>query len=414
MTSVTDGRAHDAHGAAELLQVLNDATASDAAPRSERWEAIEQAALQHGLAPLLHQRLRASTTDHPGPPVAVRERLRDVYVHSVLRAAATRDALHEVLRALRAAEIEVVVLKGAALAEHVYADPGLRPMRDVDLLVPRAELERTREVLTSLGYAAAHESHPEGHHHLPAFVRPGALPIEVHWTLARPGLAADAGDHAWGSARAVEVAGVAARTLAPEALLHHLCVHVAHGHRFWVPLLHLHDLAAVIRHHPELDWDRLAAIARAHGSTRFVYAALALAQRAFPSLLPASAAARIAALPHGVGDGAVVDAVWEALMGPTREFPRLLARVEAAADRRARARLLWEHLFPPPARLRLDPRVGARPIAWAYALRVGDVLRRGRHAALAFLSGTDEARATRAHARRRAVVERWVCGGEVA
>lgn len=404
-----------AHSTVEVLLRLLDAPEppAGAALKWEQWEAVERAALRHGLAPLLYQRLRARVGP-AAPPPAVMARLQDVHLHSTLRSVAVRAALGEALDALRRADVGVMVLKGAALADEVYGDASLRPMRDVDLLVRRADLGRTRGIMESLGYASPPEPDAREHHHLPAFVKPGAIPIEVHWSLVRPGLAVEASDDAWASARSTRVAGVEALTLVPDALLHHLCVHVAHGHRFWVPLLHLHDLAAVARRHPDLDWDRLEATARAYGSARFVYAALVLACRSFPAQFPPVARARIARLAHRAEDDRVVALVWEALVAPPRDVPRLLARVRAAPDLAAQAHLLWRHLFPSPARLRLDASFGSRSIPWAYVRRLGALLQRRWHAPLALLFGADGGRGARDHVRRRTVVERWVRGDQTA
>jgi hypothetical protein len=410
MTAVSDC---DALGAAELLlRVLDDAGAdAPASLRPEQWESVERAALEHGLAPLLHRHLEARRGGGTAPPAAVACRLRDVHVHSVLRSTAVRAALAELLRTLRGAGVDVIVLKGACLAGDVYGETALRPMADVDLLVRREDLGRTSALLASIGYASASGAQAEGHHHLPAFVKPGAIPVEVHWSPARLGLAADAFGDVWNDAGPAVVAGVEVLVLRPEALLHHLCVHLAHGHRFWVPLLHLHDLAAVARRYPDLDWGRLEAIGRAHGSARFVYAALALAARAFPSRFSPGTRAHIARLAHDAEDDRVVALVWEALVAPTRDFPRLLARVEAAPDSLARARLLWRHLLPSRARMRLV--AAPRPLAWAYLLRIGALLRRRWDTPLRFLLGTEGVHGVREQATRRAVVERWARGDAV-
>ena len=58
------------------------------------------------------------------------------------------------LRACAEAELPVIVLKGAALAETVYPRLGLRDFRDLDILVRPADAPRARAVLECLGYAA--------------------------------------------------------------------------------------------------------------------------------------------------------------------------------------------------------------------------------------------------------------------
>ena len=68
------------------------------------------------------------------------------------------------LRAFEQAGIDAVVLKGLALIARFYRDPGLRPMADVDVLVPPSDVERASELAVSLGW------HPR-YRLTPAFLR---------------------------------------------------------------------------------------------------------------------------------------------------------------------------------------------------------------------------------------------------
>ena len=408
------GSDHEVPGATELLLQMLDASDQESgiALRPTQWDAVERAALRHGLAPLLHRRL-GMPGGHPGPPAAVMQRLRDVHLHSMLRSDATRTALGEVLTALRSAGIAVIILKGACLAEDVYGDASLRPMGDVDLLVRPADLERTCTLLRSLGYESSVATPSPGHHHVPAFVKRGAIPLEVHWTPVRRGLATDECDQAWASARPAKIAGVEVLTLVPEALLYHLCLHIAYGHRFRVPLLHLHDLAAVAGRYPALDWDLVEATAAERGTGRFVYAALTLAARAFPSRFPREALPRIARLVHRADDAAVVALVWGALVQPMRDHVRRpLPRSEAAPGLPARARLLSRHRYSSLAELRQRCSDDARTLGWAYLLQLGQLLRRRWRAIPALLSSAGGLSGAYDHVRRRTVLERWACGDD--
>ncbi len=62
--------------------------------------------------------------------------------------------LGDVLRAFKAADIRVLVLKGAALANLVYPKLGLRSMRDMDVLVAKPDAWRAQRVLVDLGFHA--------------------------------------------------------------------------------------------------------------------------------------------------------------------------------------------------------------------------------------------------------------------
>src|SRR5262249_48896188 len=63
-------------------------------------------------------------------------------------------ALDEALDGLAAASVRAQPLKGALFVETLYGgDLGARPMADLDILVPPADLERAHAVLVGLGYA---------------------------------------------------------------------------------------------------------------------------------------------------------------------------------------------------------------------------------------------------------------------
>ena len=122
-----------------VLSVLTD----------EEWIALIEMATWHGVAPLLYQRLKA-------PPLAgcvpdgVRERLRGLYLNTAACNMRLYEELRPLLLALRAAGIPVIVLKGAYLAEQVYRNIALRPMGDIDLLVPASLAREAWRVIKSL------------------------------------------------------------------------------------------------------------------------------------------------------------------------------------------------------------------------------------------------------------------------
>src|SRR5204863_7062817 len=138
--------------------------------------------------------------------------------------------LHELglcLQQLSAARVEVIVLKGAALAQAVYRDLSLRPMGDVDLLVRRADVATTTHLLAQQGYVPVRaETHPGAlaeHESELTFRKPGRVDayIDLHWTLFDSPYYQDriAMDWFWNTAQPVSIAGVPTLMLGPEALL---------------------------------------------------------------------------------------------------------------------------------------------------------------------------------------------------
>ena len=79
-----------------------------------------------------------------------------------------------------------LVLKGAALAHLVYGDPRLRPMRDVDLLIRKADAGRALDVLMRCGFRPGGTAVPARHHHLQGMAKTlegATVTIELHHEL---------------------------------------------------------------------------------------------------------------------------------------------------------------------------------------------------------------------------------------
>src|SRR5579872_670968 len=79
-------------------------------------------------------------------------RLQQIYRQSTLLNMYYQFELTQVLEALSGAAIPVMVLKGADIAETLYARPELRHYSDVDIMVHPEDLKATFAILEQLGY----------------------------------------------------------------------------------------------------------------------------------------------------------------------------------------------------------------------------------------------------------------------
>jgi len=234
-------------------------------PRAEltdsEWSALGRTAVRHGVAPLVYARL--STASDQVPPHVLNV-LKGYLFRTGLENLRLYARLVPVLRSLAEQEIDVIVLKGAFLADSVYEDRALRSMGDADLLVRRVALPRVDRILRGLGWDqpipddAAAPRQACGHQ-LQTFVRDSAR-IEVHWSIEDDGspFAIDV-DGLWQRAHPVQVAGASALALAPEDLLLHLCLHASYNHgwlQFEAGLRPLVDVDATLQHFAQrMDWD---------------------------------------------------------------------------------------------------------------------------------------------------------------
>lgn len=155
------------------------------------WDELIATAWRHGVGSLLFRNLQSLDRHGKIPPRAL-HLLRQSYVRTSVRNQAHFAAIAELLDRFAADKIDIMVLKGAALAPTIYRDPALRPFADIDLLVREDKIDQAKEILLAAGYEIAPELLSEKfnrkyHVNLP-FVRRGPTPvhIELHWKLADP------------------------------------------------------------------------------------------------------------------------------------------------------------------------------------------------------------------------------------
>jgi hypothetical protein len=416
---------------AELLLGSLSARAEPALSDSVRpispgvWYEIADIAIRHDVAPLLFKRLKQSDA-RTRVPADVWERLRLNYLVGAGRNARLHRWLGPVLGGLRRAGIPVIVLKGAFLAEAVYGDIALRPMCDVDLLVSKEEMPRTRAALLDMGGVCMEPAHhaaptPGGwrqdieslcrsESHLPAVVFHHLI-VEVHWTLASPTepVRVDAAG-LWHRARPATIAGVEVLALSPEDLLLHLCLHVCCRHRLDASLLSFCDITETIhRYRGRMDWDQVVRTAREWGATRHAGLAFHLAGRLLGASVPDDVFRRL--LPGG-SNQRVLEMASESFAArlsipvSVSRSVRDLWGVKSLADR---AKIVWGRIFLSREEMaELYPKSrNAKHLCFYYAHRFRDVLAmHGASVPRVMLS-----RDIRQRASKMAAVSEWLDSG---
>lgn len=220
------------------------------------WGHVANTACAHGIAPLIYHSLHRSGVASLLPPAAA-EKLRNSYYGNAARNALLYNELWEVLTALRKQRADVIVLKGAALAESVYPNRALRPMSDIDLLVRKEKVAEAQDRLIELGYRLQEG----GDHYHFVFTKRSAVSVEIHWHIQRPTAPFKIDiDDLWERAQPASVAGVDALVFSPEDLLLHLCQHAC-KHELFGGIRPLCDIAqAVSFYADQIDWKKVAAL----------------------------------------------------------------------------------------------------------------------------------------------------------
>jgi Uncharacterised nucleotidyltransferase len=206
------------------------------------------------LLPLVYQNLARS-----GAGDALIETLRDRYLSTWSDNQRLHHCALPLFHAFERAAIDAVALKGLALVARFYRDPGVRPMADVDVLVPRSDAERAGELAASLGW------HPR-HRLTPAFLRvKHAAPFDhhtgpvcdVHWRVFEEPGADRADDEFRAAAEPIVYLGTPLRVLAPTDQLLHACGHA--GRWGEVPAIRWAADAVLILRESAIDWARFLA-----------------------------------------------------------------------------------------------------------------------------------------------------------
>lgn len=349
-----------------LLDILGRGTAP--VPRDlpeQEWDALLAAASRQFVLPLLAHRLRER--DAAGlPPAPARQQLADAHTLGLLRAEAWRQQLDEALGALRAHAVPAALLKGAFLAAHAYPSPAVRPMGDLDLLVPPELLARAIDALVDVGYArpdartwVVHRTH----RHPPPLTRPGRLQVELHVAIEPTSAPftlplADV----WTRAQPVPGGGQYALALAPEDLLLHLATHMGRSHLLGSSLVRVYDVAVWLeRFGRTVDWDAVVRRSTESGARRFVSTALAITERLLGVAVPAEVRRAL----HAEADDAVVADAVALLDTSTVELSGALALTRTDESTWARLRRVGRALLAPPA----PGRARTGPVAAGWAAR---------------------------------------------
>jgi len=258
---------------AESFQVLSLCTARpghaaiadrlrSAVARVSDWPALVNDAEAHGLEPLLFAHARECGLSLPAE---TETRLKIRCVQHAHAAAVRTLAIGRTLDVLEAAGTPALILKGAALAHLVYPSASLRPMRDVDLIVPADRAARAWRLLLESGFAPSGQDPGSRHHHLQPLaisLHGVTVHLEIHTRpLATIPFVSSLGyEELAGRSQTFACGERAARTLSREDMLWHVYAHafaigVLRPEVRWISVADL--VAAVDAWVDVLDWDGL-------------------------------------------------------------------------------------------------------------------------------------------------------------
>jgi hypothetical protein len=255
------------------------------------WQAALWVAYWQGAIPLWATRL-----DEAGPvDEASRATIQLVSAFSHARTTRMLGAVQEIVLGLGELDIEIAPLKGARIAPFYYRPASLRPMGDIDLLLPRADLDAACRWMEAHGYLFYSRSEEDvvylrGSHVPEAWHPDNVQPVELHFRLREEfggaGLGWDMDADAWRDAERLPYLKVETRLVSPAFLLRHVSAHASSDAFIRrAKIQQLEDIARVARAMSVDDWHAFLA-GTPPSFARFEYPALALAARYYTQAIP--------------------------------------------------------------------------------------------------------------------------------
>lgn len=312
------------------------------------WQQLVQRAHDERVSPLVYAALKDSDLC---PPAAL-EQLKGVYYEITRFNLLLGRTLAEILGALHTAGVEVIVLKGMALMESLYRNPGLRPVTDMDILVHPADVPAALEALQGLSWTPTADTEPflgavEDHRTEMALQNPRLMTLlDLHWGLLKSWFYKRhiRQTDLWETARPLPERGAGVQQLGPEASLVFLAAHwFRHDEQ---ELLWLHDIALTVSaHEGKMDWQRVLTHTRAWGLVLSMRAALRRAAAELGAPVPADVMRALAHMRPSLGEWITYYGFVE---GRAPSAVRNLAFMLQRRGWRSRIRYILAKLFPPP------------------------------------------------------------------
>jgi hypothetical protein len=282
-----------------LLALLFETRKAGALPSNRRetisrhqqcdWPRLIDKARREGVAAALFHNLTQAHMEVVFPQ-EILTALSDDYYSTLKRNLSIIGKLRIILAAFQETGIPCIVLKGIALAEHIYPSIGMRGMADVDILVRKEQLFEADALLLSLGYepkdsvAETAINNPEGYlASLEYRGKVSPLNLHVHWHTVNTSVPATMFielvdiERLWEQAVPTNVADSHALTLRPEHAIIYLCEHALRiGHSFDRLILICDIFYSLKAFATVMDWDFLVEESRRFNLSRLVYCGLAI------------------------------------------------------------------------------------------------------------------------------------------
>jgi hypothetical protein len=171
--------------------------------------------------------------------------------------------LLEIVHEMEKENIHPIIVKGIPLAYLLYDDFGARASKDIDVLIPPADLERAKKVLVREGYSLRSGTRtPEdfrSYHFHYIYCRGEHIDsvVELHWDLLYPTLDHRIVDRAQLEEQAIQmqVGDKTVRTLSLPHAFWHMSIHALY--KYFLAFRSFAEMKGIARRLDESDWERV-------------------------------------------------------------------------------------------------------------------------------------------------------------
>lgn len=276
------------------------------------WQYVLQVAEKHRITPLLHRQLASLKTSQI--PTDISQELRRRFYKNAQRNLRLTKEMMRLLEMFKTQNIPVIPYKGVILSALVYKKLSIRQVWDLDVLIQKKDIDKSRNQLLKEGFRLSEcFDREQSFYHEERDVE-----LDLHWGLTPFFFPADLDfEELWANRKPVALNQETVLSFSDENLLLILCIQIAKD--CWERRQHIEhlskvcDIAALVQQSPQLDWNAVFTQARHSGIERIVHFGLRLAQGLLGAPLPAHIANKVE------GDSAIARPVTQAcqnLFGP--------------------------------------------------------------------------------------------------
>lgn len=242
---------------------------------------IEKEKIAPQIYSLLKQQGRLTHT-----PVFFQQRLKTLYEQGLYQNLIIKYQMDRILAGLEEQGIDVIPLKGVFLAEKYFGHVGARPTGDIDILIRGKDIEKTVEIVKSLGFVMEVEVIQDHFHcsfgkNLPFSKIP--LTVEIHWNIVKENTSKFNIEDLWNEAISIGTYAHV-KELSPLHTFYMICLH-GWRHNLDSTKYFIDIMQVLYNENSSIDYEKLFKLSDAHLTKKRLIRTLSIVYQQFPDLM---------------------------------------------------------------------------------------------------------------------------------